>query len=181
MTFRKTVSIAIAAASILVSVPTFAEQSPVKPKPPTHSQPATAPGTIVEVASKGANFKTLVAAIKAAGLVDTLSGSGPFTVFAPTDAAFKKLPKGTLQKLLKPENKETLVKILTYHVVSGAVDSKAIKAGEVPTVEGSSVKVTVKKGIIKVDKATVIKKDVKASNGIIHVIDTVLIPHDVKL
>lgn len=184
--FAKTVSIAIASASLLVSVPTFAEQPHHTPSTrPTHSAPrsqaATAPGTIVEVASKSGQFKTLVAAVKAAGLVETLSGQGPFTVFAPTDAAFAKLPKGTLAKLLKPENKETLTKILTYHVVSGAVVSKDIKPGEVQTVEGSSVKVTVKKGRIKVDKSKVIKADVKASNGVIHVIDQVLIPPGLKL
>ncbi|WYL94024.1 MAG: fasciclin domain-containing protein [Gloeotrichia echinulata IR180] len=178
----KTIGIAIAAASILLSVPSFAGKPAHTSAQPTHSQAATAPGTIVEVASKARNFKTLVAAVKAAGLVDTLSGQGPFTLFAPTDAAFAKLPKGTLEKLLKPENKETLVKILTYHVVSGAIDSKTIKPGEVKTVEGSSVKVTLtKKGSVKVDKARVTKADVKASNGIIHVIDQVLIPKDVKL
>ncbi len=188
----KTIGIAIATASILVSVPTFAQPaSTTKPAPTSTTKPASAPkpapakpktpGTIVDVASASPSFKTLVAAVKAAGLVDTLSGPGPFTVFAPTDAAFAKLPKGTLKKLLKPENKETLVKILTYHVVSGAVDSKSIKSGEVATVEGAKVKVTVKKGRVKVDNARVIKADIKTSNGYIHAIDTVLIPAGLKL
>jgi uncharacterized surface protein with fasciclin (FAS1) repeats len=138
-------------------------------------------GTIVQVASGNPAFTTLVAAIKAAGLVETLSGQGPFTVFAPTDAAFKALPKGTLEKLLKPENKATLVKILTYHVVPGAITSKIIKTGNVKTVEGASVKIKVRKGRVTVDNAKVIKADVKASNGVIHVIDKVLLPSDVKL
>ena len=119
--------------------------------------------------------------MKAAELVDTLSGSGPFTVFAPTDAAFAALPKGTLQKLLKPENKATLQKILTYHVVPGAVDSKTIKSGQVKTVEGSSVNVKVNKGSVMVDKAKVTKADIKATNGVIHVIDKVILPAGLKL
>ncbi|AFY34991.1 fasciclin domain-containing protein [Calothrix sp. PCC 7507] len=178
----KTVGVAIAAAGLLVNVPTFAQSTPaptpaVKPAP---AKPKT-PGTIVDVASANPSFKTLVAAVKAAGLVETLSGQGPFTVFAPTDAAFAKLPKGTLEKLLKPENKATLVKVLTYHVISGAVDSKSIKSGEVKTVEGASVKVTVRKAGVTVGNAKVIKADVKASNGYIHVIDTVLLPPGLKL
>jgi uncharacterized surface protein with fasciclin (FAS1) repeats len=145
------------------------------------SQPGKAPAraakkmTIVDVASKNGSFKTLVAALKAAELVETLSGEGPFTVFAPTDAAFAKLPKGTLKDLLKPENKEKLQKILTYHVVPGAVFAKDIKPGAVATVEGSNV--TLKKGkSVMVNNARVIKADVKASNGVIHVIDTVIMP-----
>jgi uncharacterized surface protein with fasciclin (FAS1) repeats len=181
-------TIAIAVASLLVSVPTFAKpQIAASPVPTPFAKPHTAAspkpitsGTIVEVATK-AGFKTLVAAVKAAELVDTLSGQGPFTVFAPTDAAFAKLPKGTLEKLLKPENKATLQKILTYHVVSGAIDSKSIKPGQVKTVEGSSVTVQVNKGRIKVGGARVTQADVKASNGVIHVINKVLLPPDVKL
>jgi uncharacterized surface protein with fasciclin (FAS1) repeats len=131
--------------------------------------------TIVDVASKSSSFKTLVAALKAAGLVETLSGEGPFTVFAPTDAAFAKLPKATLKDLLKPENKEKLQKILTYHVVPGAIFAKDIKSGAVATVEGSNV--TIKKGkSVMVNNARVIKADIKTSNGVIHAIDTVIMP-----
>jgi uncharacterized surface protein with fasciclin (FAS1) repeats len=137
--------------------------------------------TIVDVASASGSFKTLMAAVKAADLTETLSGPGPFTVFAPTDKAFAALPKGTLEKLLKPENKATLVKLLTYHVVSGAVESKTLKSGQVKTVEGTSMMVKVgKDGKVTVDNATVKAVDVKASNGIIHVIDQVIVPEDLK-
>jgi uncharacterized surface protein with fasciclin (FAS1) repeats len=145
------------------------------------SQPGKAPATsakkmtIVDVASKNSSFKTLVKALKAAGLVETLSGEGPFTVFAPTDAAFAKLPKATLKDLLKPENKEKLQKILTYHVVPGAVFAKDIKPGAVATVEGSNVTLKKGKGVM-VNNARVIKADIKASNGVIHAIDTVIMP-----
>jgi uncharacterized surface protein with fasciclin (FAS1) repeats len=135
---------------------------------------------IVDVAAAAPNFKTLVAAVKAAGLVDTLKGEGPFTVFAPTDAAFAKLPKGTVESLLKPENKAKLIAILTYHVVKGkvmAADVMKLKSGSrVPTVEGQSVVIKVSKMGVMVDKAKVIKTDIEASNGVIHVIDTVLMP-----
>jgi len=135
---------------------------------------------IVDVAAAAPNFKTLVAAVKAAGLVDTLKGDGPFTVFAPTDAAFAKLPKGTVESLLKPENKAKLVAILTYHVVKGkvmAADVMKLKSGtKVATVEGQSVTVKVSKAGVTVDKAKVVKTDIEASNGVIHVIDTVLMP-----
>ncbi|MBS3029597.1 MAG: fasciclin domain-containing protein [Dolichospermum sp. DET50] len=178
--FNKTVSIAIAATTLFVSAPTLAEIKPMA-KPATPVTQTNTVGTIVEVASSNPVFTTLVAAIKAAGLVETLSGQGPFTVFAPTDAAFKALPKGTLARLLKPENKATLVKILTYHVVPGAITSKIIKTGNVKTVEGASVQIKVRKGRVTVDNAKVIKADVKASNGIIHVINKVLLPPDVKL
>ena len=138
--------------------------------------------TIVDVASGAGSFNTLVTAVKAADLVETLSSSGPFTVFAPTDAAFKALPPGVLDKLLLPRNKATLVKVLTYHVVSGAVESSTLKSGKVKTVEGSSVMVKIgKAGTVMVDKATVKAVDIGASNGIIHVIDQVMLPPDVKL
>lgn len=132
--------------------------------------------TLVDVASANGSFKTLTAALKAAGLVDTLKGAGPFTVFAPTDAAFAKLPKGTVETLLKPENKARLVKILTYHVVSGEVLSTTLKSGKVKTVEGDSVNVSVQKSGVTINKSKVTAVDVKASNGVIHVIDTVLMP-----
>ena len=138
--------------------------------------------TIVDVASGAGTFNKLVTAVKAAGLVETLSSPGPFTVFAPTDAAFNDLPKGVLDKLLLPKNKATLVKVLTYHVVSGAVESSTLKSGKVKTVEGSSVMVNVgKDGTVMVDKATVQAVDIGASNGVIHVVNKVLLPPDVKL
>ena len=122
-------------------------------------------------------FGTLVAAVKAAGLVETLKGDGPFTVFAPTDAAFAKLPKGTVEDLLKPENKDKLVKILTYHVVPGKVmAADVVKLKEAKTVEGSTVDITVKGKAVHVDKATVVKTDIGCTNGVIHVIDTVIMP-----
>jgi len=125
----------------------------------------------------GASFNTLVAAVKAAGLVETLKGPGPFTVFAPTDEAFAKLPKGTLDDLLKPENKAKLASILTYHVVAGKVmAADVVKLKKAKTVQGSEVKITVKDGKVMVDKANVVKTDVTASNGVIHVIDAVIMP-----
>jgi uncharacterized surface protein with fasciclin (FAS1) repeats len=137
---------------------------------------------IVDTAAGAKGFSTLVAAVKAAGLVDALKGRGPFTVFGPTDAAFEKLEKskpGTLAMLLKPENKETLVKILTYHVVPGKVmasDVVKLKNGSaVKTLNGASITVHNKKGV-KVDKANVVKTDILCSNGVIHVIDTVILP-----
>ncbi len=137
--------------------------------------------TILDVASDAGTFKTLVAALKAADLTETLSEPGPFTVFAPTDKAFSALPKGTVEMLLKPENKEALVKILTYHVVPGSVESKTLKSGKVKTVEGSSIMVKVgKDGKVTIDDAQVKTADVKASNGIIHVIDKVIAPTDLK-
>jgi uncharacterized surface protein with fasciclin (FAS1) repeats len=123
------------------------------------------------------HFNTLATALTAAGLVDTLKGPGPFTVFAPTDEAFAKLPEGTLDTLLKPENKAQLVSILTYHVVSGKVmAADVVKLTEAKTVNGQSVAITVDHGTVKVNNATVTQTDVEASNGVIHVIDTVLLP-----
>ena len=132
---------------------------------------------IVDTAAKAGQFKTLVAAVKAAGLVDTLKGPGPFTVFAPTDAAFAKLPKGTLESLLKPENKAKLQAILKYHVVSGKIMSGSIagKKAMVATVQGSKLDVDATKGV-KVDGAKVVQADIEAKNGVIHVIDTVVLP-----
>ena len=131
---------------------------------------------IVDVAASNKSFSTLVAAVKAAGLVETLKGEGPYTVFAPTDEAFAKLPKGTLESLLKPENKQKLVAILTYHVVPGKVMAKDVKSGKVKTASGSSFKMKVSKKGVLVDNAKVVATDVKADNGVIHVIDTVILP-----
>jgi uncharacterized surface protein with fasciclin (FAS1) repeats len=140
---------------------------------PVQAAPA---GDIVAVASGAGSFNTLVAAVKAAGLVETLQGKGPFTVFAPTDEAFAKLPSGTVETLLKPENKEKLVAILTYHVVAGKVMAADVKTMEVKTVNGKELDIKVTDGSVTVNNAKVIKTDVAASNGVIHVIDTVLLP-----
>ena len=132
---------------------------------------------VVQTAVEAGSFKTLVSAVKAAGLVETLQGSGPFTVFAPTDEAFAKLPAGTVENLLKPENKSKLVAVLTYHVIPGKVMSNDIagKKTTVKSVEGSEIKVDATSGV-KVDNAKVVKPDIEASNGVIHVIDTVIMP-----
>ena len=132
---------------------------------------------IVDTAVAAGQFKTLAAALKAAGLVETLKGAGPFTVFAPTDEAFAKLPKGTVEDLLKPENKAKLTAILTYHVVPGKVTAADVmKVKEAKTVQGSSIKVNAAGGKVMLDNATVVKADIAASNGVIHVIDTVVMP-----
>lgn len=132
---------------------------------------------IVDTAVSAGSFKTLVAAVQAAGLVETLKGEGPFTVFAPTDDAFAKLPAGTVDDLLKPENKEKLVAILTYHVVPGKVMSTDIagKEMEVASVQGDTIDVNATSGVM-VDDATVTQADIEADNGVIHVIDTVIMP-----
>jgi len=132
---------------------------------------------IVDTAVGAGSFNTLVAALKAAGLVETLKGKGPFTVFAPTDDAFKKLPPGTLEDLLKPENKEKLKGILTYHVVAGKVMAKdVVKMKSAKTVNGQSVAISMKDKDVMVDNAKVTKTDIACSNGVIHVIDTVVLP-----
>ncbi len=142
-----------------------------------HHEEKKAAGTIVDVAASNADFETLVAAVKAAGLVETLSGEGPFTVFAPTDEAFAKLPAGTLEDLLKPENKDKLVAILTYHVVAGKVTAAdVVKLDTATTVNGQAADISVEGGTVKVDGATVTATDIGASNGVIHVIDTVILP-----
>ena len=141
---------------------------------------ATATGKkadIVQTAVDAGSFNTLVAAVKAAGLVETLQGAGPFTVFAPTDEAFARLPAGTVENLLKPENKSKLVAILAYHVVPGKVMSKDLagKKTMAKSVEGSQIEVDATNGV-RVDSAKVVKADIEASNGVIHVIDTVIMP-----
>jgi uncharacterized surface protein with fasciclin (FAS1) repeats len=132
---------------------------------------------VVDTAVAG-HFNTVVAAVKAAGLVDALKGPGPFTVFAPTDEAFAKLPPGTLENLLKPENKDELRKILTYHVVAGLVTAKdVVKLNSAKTLEGGSLTIQAGDGAVMVNNAHVTKTDIVASNGVIHVIDTVLLPN----
>lgn len=165
--FRK--SLLAAMMTAVVATPAFAGH---------HNEGMDKPaGTIVDVAASNADFETLVAAVKAAGLVETLSGEGPFTVFAPTDDAFAKLPAGTLESLLKPENKDQLVAILTYHVVAGKVTAAdVVKLDNATTVNGAVADVTVSGSTVKIDEATVTATDIKASNGIIHVIDTVILP-----
>lgn len=185
--------IAVAGASALISLPVLVQaqaQPETRPGSMT-SEPAAAPEsqgvttaqtqTIVAVASSNDNFSTLKAALEAAELTETLAGQGPFTVFAPTNAAFEALGKEKVEALLKPENKDKLIKVLTYHVVPGQVMSADLKSGETKTVEGGEVTVTVKDGKVKVNNAQVTQADVKASNGVIHVIDTVLLPPDLKL
>ena len=144
----------------------------------TTEAPAEEATDIVAIASADENFSTLVAAVAAADLVETLQGEGPFTVFAPTNEAFAALPAGLVDKLLLPENKATLVKILTYHVVSGTVLADDVTAGDVPTVEGQNITITTDMGV-KVNGATVTATDIIASNGVIHVIDAVILPPDV--
>lgn len=145
-------------------------------QPHTHSK-ADAAGDLVSVAENAGSFNTLVAAVKAAGLVDVLKGDGPYTVFAPTDEAFSKLPEGTVESLLLPENKDRLVSILTYHVVPGKVNSADVAGlDSADTVQGQKVTISVDGETVTIDGARVVKADVDASNGIIHVIDTVILP-----
>ncbi|MGA3034963.1 MAG: fasciclin domain-containing protein [Terracidiphilus sp.] len=143
----------------------------------TSSAFAASKKDIVDTAVAAGDFKTLAAALQAAGLVDTLKGPGPFTVFAPTDEAFAKLPAGTVEDLLKPEDKEKLTSILTYHVVAGKVMAKdVVKLHEAKTVNGQEVKITVEDGKVMVNNANVVKTDILCTNGVIHVIDAVLLP-----
>jgi uncharacterized surface protein with fasciclin (FAS1) repeats len=136
---------------------------------------------IVDTAVAAGSFTTLAKALQAADLVETLKGKGPFTVFAPTDEAFAKLPAGTLEDLLKPENKSKLQRILTYHVVAGKVGSaQVVKMSSAKAVSGDSITIKTSGKTVMVDNATVVKADIPASNGVIHVIDTVILPHDAK-
>jgi uncharacterized surface protein with fasciclin (FAS1) repeats len=158
--------------------PTTPAASPTAEASP--EAPMTEAGTIVEVAAGNPDFSTLVAAVEAAGLAETLSGEGPFTVFAPTNAAFEALPEGVLDALLLPENKDALTSILTYHVLPAEVMAADVTAGDVATVEGSTITITTDDGV-KVNDATVTSTDVDASNGVIHVIDAVLVPEGVDV
>lgn len=141
---------------------------------------AAAAGDIVAVASSDPQFSTLVAAVQAAGLVETLQGAGPFTVFAPTNDAFAALPAGLVDKLLLPENKDVLAQILTYHVVGSQVMAADVQAGEVASVQGEPITVSTDGGV-KVNQANVIATDVMASNGVIHVIDAVIVPPSIDV
>jgi uncharacterized surface protein with fasciclin (FAS1) repeats len=143
----------------------------------TAVSPAAEKKSIVETAVAAGSFKTLAAALGAAELVDALKGAGPFTVFAPTDEAFEKLPAGTVETLLKPENKEQLIAILKYHVVAGSTPAKTVVGLKgAPTLNGQRVSISVENGSVSVDKAKVVKTDIECSNGIIHVIDSVILP-----
>jgi len=157
------------------------EASPSTPSKPSSEGSMTGTGgnNVVALAAANDSFETLTAALKAAGLTETLAGEGPFTVFAPTDEAFAALPQDALQELLKPENKAILVKILTYHVVPGKVTSNDLKAGGVKTVEGGEVNVKTDSAMgVTVNDAKVVQPDIQASNGVIHVIDKVILPPD---
>jgi uncharacterized surface protein with fasciclin (FAS1) repeats len=178
---KKTI-IAIAAASVLLLSACGSDGSTADTTVAAaeETEMTTEVGTIVEVAQGNADFSTLVAAITAAGLGDALSGAGPFTVFAPTNAAFEALPAGLLEKLLLPENKEVLTKILTYHVVPAKVMAADVAAGDVTTLEGSAFAITTEGGV-KVNASNVTATDVAASNGVIHVIDAVLVPASVDV
>ncbi|HUF03285.1 MAG TPA: fasciclin domain-containing protein [Aridibacter sp.] len=167
----------LAAVLALTPVAAFAQSADKSQNKANYSKASYNEKDIVDTAVSAKMFETLVAAVKAAGLVETLKGDGPFTVFAPTDEAFAKLPAGTVENLLKPENKEKLANILKYHVVSGRVmAADVVKMKYAKTVLGEKVKIKVKGGNVMIGDAKVIKTDVTSSNGVIHVIDTVLIP-----
>jgi len=171
------------AAFALMGVACSGETAPATPAPaPVAEAPAAEPAPvaamdIVDTAVGAGQFTTLVAAVQAAGLVETLKGPGPFTVFAPTDAAFAALPAGTVEDLLKPENKAKLTAILTYHVVSGKVEAKdVVKMTTAKSLNGAPIAIKVVDGHVMINNATVTTADVKASNGVIHIIDTVILP-----
>ena len=177
---KKVFAVAIAAALTLAACGSDDTASEDTVAEDTVAEDTVADGDIVAVASGNPDFSTLVAALSAAGLVETLQGEGPFTVFAPTDAAFAALPEGLLEKLLLPENIAVLTAILTYHVVPGKVMSTDVTAGDVATVEGSTIAITTDMGVM-VNGANVVAVDVAASNGVIHVIDAVIVPPTVDL
>jgi uncharacterized surface protein with fasciclin (FAS1) repeats len=155
-------SLIFAAAALMLPVTVQADPAPKK--------------NVVEIAAGAEDFSTLVAAVKAAGLAEALSGDGPFTIFAPANSAFAKLPKGTVESLLKPEAKEKLGAILKYHVVAGKVMAAEVKPGKVKTLNGKELTIAVVDGKVKVDNATVVKTDIVGTNGVIHVIDSVVLP-----
>lgn len=168
---------------LALPAPAMAEMSEMVESAETVEQPAMVDEaetettmSILEIAAGNDDFSTLVAAVKAAGLVEALSAEGPFTVFAPTNEAFALLPAGTLESLLLPENKDKLVEILTYHVIPGKITAEQVKSGEVESLAGKPITFKVKDGKVEVNKANVISADVDASNGVIHVIDQVILP-----
>jgi len=155
----------IAAAAVLLPLTAQADHHGKKPTK-----------NVVEIAAGAKDFSTLVAAVKAGGLAGALSGEGPFTIFAPTNAAFAKLPEGTVATLLKPENKGKLASILKYHVVAGKVMAADVKAGKVKTLNGAKATIAVAGGKVTIDKANIVKTDIVGTNGVIHVIDSVILP-----
>ena len=155
----------IAAAAVLLPLTAQADHHGKKPTK-----------NVVEIAAGAKDFSTLVAAVKAGGLAGALSGEGPFTIFAPTNAAFAKLPEGTVATLLKPENKGKLASILKYHVVAGKVMAADVKAGKVKTLNGAKATIAVTGGKVTIDKANIVKTDIVGTNGVIHVIDSVILP-----
>jgi uncharacterized surface protein with fasciclin (FAS1) repeats len=169
MTFSRIVIASILTLSLALAGQTFAGSSCSGSKP-----------DLVTTAVEAGDFNTLVAAVKAAGLAEVLQGDGPFTVFAPSDEAFAKLPAGTVEALLEPENKDQLVAILTYHVVSGDIRSYDVKPGHVQTLQGSEATISKKKDVLMVDQATIIATDIVTSNGVIHVIDQVIMPNSLR-
>ena len=180
MTIRNRLPVLATALVLALSAPVaFAAPAGGSGGDTPNGAPAQASADIVDTAVGAGQFTTLAAALKAAGLVDTLKGAGPYTVFAPTDAAFAALPKGTVESLLKPENREKLVAILTYHVLPGRVTSEQVAGMKsAKTVEGGAVAIRASGGVVTVNDARVVSADVAASNGVIHVIDTVLMPQD---
>ncbi len=173
--FGKMVIFAFAFASVM-SVSLYAGNEGYYKNSKTMEDNTTTEKNIVEIAQSNSDFSTLVKALVAANLVSVLEGQGPFTVFAPTNAAFAKLPAGTLENLLKPENKAKLAEILTYHVVSGKVLAADVKTMKAETVNGKDLDIKVNGSNVSVNDAKVVKTDIVGSNGVIHVIDTVLIP-----
>lgn len=168
---------AVLTAAVIINFPTLANNG----NNPGDSNIDDADKNIIELAVETDILATLVAAVKAGDLVETLQGDGPFTVFAPTNEAFSKLPEGTLDNLLKPENKDQLVAILTYHVVPGKVMSSDLSDGQTAeTANGASIKVGVSSSGVSINKANVIKADIEASNGVVHVIDHVILPPAAK-
>lgn len=161
--------------------PSTVAESPLVSPTVGSSPSAATSGTISDVLAGNSSFSTLLAAVQAAGLQQTLSEPGPVTVFAPTDEAFAALPAGTIDKLLLPENKEQLEKVLSYHVVPGQVTSADIRPGDVATVEGQTVSIASSANSVTVNDASVSQPDIAASNGVIHAIDKVLLPPDVQL
>jgi uncharacterized surface protein with fasciclin (FAS1) repeats len=172
---------ALAATSVLFLAACGSDDDTTDTTAPAETTMPAETGTIVDVAVANDDFSTLVAAVTAAGLVETLSGTGPFTVFAPTNAAFEALPEGLVEKLLLPENKDTLVKILTYHVVGAQVLAADVAAGDVATVEGSTIALTTDGGVKINGSSNVTATDIMGSNGVIHVIDAVLVPPTVDV
>jgi uncharacterized surface protein with fasciclin (FAS1) repeats len=171
---NKFTSLFVVSLAFVSNLPGCSAASPEPGAPPAGSPSSQ---DVVEVASSAGSFKTLVAALQAAGLVDTLKGDGPFTVFAPTDEAFAKLPAGTVESLLKPENKEKLRAILTYHVVPGKVTAEQVTGlAKAKTVQGKELAIAVEGSRVKINDALVIKTDIPAKNGVIHVLDKVVLP-----